>query len=98
MLPESPINILAGFKLYGRKPKAAPAKIRPNDPNILFAKISEEKNIINEDMTAMPAANPSILSKRLKEFVTPTIHIKVNGIIKSLLMDNPMAAPKKMAI
>jgi len=33
MLPASPRKILAGLKLYGKKPKVEPAKLRENQRN-----------------------------------------------------------------
>ena len=88
ILPESPINILAGLKLYLRKPKLAPAKITANIATVSILFKREWINRIDAEIKATPQAKPSILSKRLKALVIATTQkivksrfIKFKGII-----------------
>ena len=82
-LPVSPINILAGFMLYGINPKDAPvriAKIRA------ISVCPVKRHMTNTDIEAIdetPTASPSRPSMRFTAFVTPTIHRIVTGIDKN---------------
>ena len=61
-------------------------------------KISAETKSISEQIAAMPAARPSILSRRLSAFVTAAIHKIVRGTARSAFTGGPRAIPEKTAI
>lgn len=85
--PVSPIKVLAGLKLNGKKPANAPA-----NAVIMIIAINgdsfKEKIINNEiqDIIVIPEDSPSNPSIRLMAFVIPTIHPIVNIIEKASLI------------
>ena len=88
VLPASPKNRLADFpnlKLWGMNPRHDPAIATENQPRagwfVLKAIIPKKVEIIME----IPAAKPSIPSKKFMALVRPTNHKAVSGI---LIMQN----------
>ena len=79
--PVSPINVLAGLKLYGKNPHKEPhsAVIKIIDIN---AEPLSENTIKREmqEIIAIPVDNPSSPSIRFIAFVNPTIQIIVINI------------------
>ena len=84
--PVSPINVLAGLKLYGKNPEIAP-------PNAVISTIAItgepfNVNIISNDIQEIkliPEDNPSSPSIKLIAFVTPTIQQTVIIYDKTIL-------------
>ena len=79
--PVSPIKVLAGLKLKGKKPTIAPPSVAIN----IIAIIGEEFNvkiISNEkhEIKLTPEDNPSNPSIKFIAFVIPTIHpiVRIN--------------------
>ncbi|MNP19343.1 hypothetical protein D3C76_1118650 [compost metagenome] len=78
--PESPIKILAGWKLKYRKPKMLPSSNRHSNTTIVFPIMKAITAIVPIAIADTPAASPSKPSIKLMAFVTPTIHKIVKGI------------------
>ena len=79
--PVSPINVLAGLKLYGKNPTKAPDKAVINITHINGEPFNE--NIINKEIheiKVIPVESPSSPSIKFIAFVTPTIHPIVNNL------------------
>ena len=86
--PESPINVLAGLKLYGKNPISPPSNatvsiytegVAPFNIKII--------NIENVEIAETQVASPSSPSIKLSAFVTPIIQQKV--IIIDTISFNP---------
>ena len=91
--PVSPMNILAGYLLYTRNPKQAPAiTINGNDPLEFPYEIINIADAI-EAIAIIPAARPSIPSIRLTEFIDPTIPNITTGIINIPILNPSKVAP-----
>jgi uncharacterized membrane protein len=80
MAPASPMNMVAGLKLYGKNPKALPASATAS---------AEAKTCPRDEATAKrakapiidtPAAKPSRPSRKLTTFTIPTIQRMVRGM------------------
>jgi hypothetical protein len=102
-LPESPIKIFAGLKLYRKNPIKAPdsamAKIAQSHCDVLMAMTKKVMLAINP----IPPERPSILSTALKALVTPTIHINVikrfnKNMLPNVLSNSPFDAKKRVKI
>ena len=77
--PESPRNSFFFFRLYGKKPTAAPQSAADTPPEKKSPETSDKTLRKNEHTAPSPAERPSIPSIRLKEFVIATITRIVNG-------------------
>ena len=78
-LPELPIYILAGGKLYLKKASILPANAKANVPMImLLVNIAVKKNV-SETIRLRPLANPSNISRRFKALVMPKTHKAVTN-------------------
>jgi hypothetical protein len=74
------MNILAGLKLYGKKPKVDPAIRLANVaiPKCPYNTATTTKDRL--DINDTPAASPSNPSIKFNVFVIPTIQKNVRGI------------------
>jgi len=78
--PASPMNILAGLKLWGRKPMALPARAAAITVTCGRRSIRAATNMAaRAAMEAMPAANPSRPSMRFITFITATTQRTLSG-------------------
>ena len=75
------MNIFAGLRLYGIKPRHPPQSAARITATLMFASDtrSDTTSIVSDAMAETPQASPSSPSMRLTEFVTPTIHSMVTG-------------------
>ena len=75
------MNIFAGLRLYGMKPRQPPHRAASMTATLLFASETsmETTSIDSEAIADTPQARPSSPSIRLTEFVTPTIQSIVTG-------------------
>jgi hypothetical protein len=78
-LPESPIKILAGLKLYRKKPRVAPARAAVKSDGKMLPKKRATAKRVEAAKNATPEANPSIPSIRLKALERPTSQKTVMG-------------------
>jgi len=78
-LPESPIKILAGLKLYRKKPRVAPARAAVNRDGRMFPKNKATAKRAEVAKNATPDAKPSMPSMRLKALERPTSQKTVAG-------------------
>ena len=78
-LPESPIKILAGLKLYRKKPRVAPARAAVKSDGKMLPKKRATAKRVEAAKNATPEANPSIPSMRLKALERPTSQKTVMG-------------------
>jgi len=78
-LPESPIKILAGLKLYRKKPRVAPARAAVNSDGRILPKNKATAKRAEVAKKATPEARPSIPSMRLKALERPTSQKTVTG-------------------
>ena len=78
--PASPIYIRAGGLFQSRKPSVAPARTIDKAAIRNCPPCQERRNKKIADIATAPEAPPSILSKKLIEFVIPTIHKTVIGM------------------
>ena len=77
--PVSPIKILAGFILYGKKPRHAPKSAERMIATFVSATISAMTVSAAVEMADTPAARPSRPSIKLTAFVMATIQMIVTG-------------------
>jgi hypothetical protein len=78
-LPQSPMKMRAGLKLKARNPSAAPPMALPT-ATVVSLPVSPPNTVITRAaMPAMPAASPSMLSRRLTALVMPMTQSKVRG-------------------
>mgnify|MGYP003489307284 CR=1 FL=1 len=83
MAPVSPINILAGKKLYFKNPNVLPANTRAiSATNISPILKTAIPAMVSSAIVETPPANPSNPSIKFMAFVIPTIQSTVNGIAK----------------
>ena len=82
MAPVSPMNILAGLKLYGMNPTHAPTNAAKTIATSDSPSNNANTNIVVAEIVETPLARPSKPSIKFTEFVTATIHKTVNGIDK----------------
>ena len=77
--PASPMKTRAGWKLWRRKPRQAPASAAAS--TAAPPRLSESARIANVEavIAPMPAARPSIPSMKLKLFISATIQSIVTG-------------------
>ena len=77
--PASPMNTRAGWKLWRRKPRHAPASAAAS--SAAPPRLSESARIANVDavIAPTPAARPSMPSMKLKLFISATIQSIVTG-------------------
>ena len=77
--PASPMKTRAGWKLWRRKPRQAPASAAAS--SAAPPRLSESARIANVDavIAPMPAASPSMPSMKLKLFMSATIQSIVTG-------------------
>ena len=80
MKPVSPMNIFAGFLLYGMKPRHAPVSAARMMDTTGSETNSDTMSIVIELIADTPTASPSSPSIRLTAFVQPTIHSIVSGM------------------
>ncbi len=78
-LPESPRKIDAGFELYRRNPRIAPASTIVIIDTIAFPLSNEITNITIVEKNAEPAASPSNPSIKLNAFVISSTQNIVSG-------------------
>ena len=78
-LPQSPINILAGWKLKNRNPVKAPDRASITTARTTLPCHRASIAITAQAIPDIPAARPSKPSMRLMALVTPTIHRMVTG-------------------
>ena len=78
--PTSPMNILAGLKLYGMKPRHAPTSAARITATFGSATNIATTSIVSELIVDTPTASPSSPSIRLTAFVQPTIQRRVSGM------------------
>ncbi|MNN35432.1 hypothetical protein D3C81_1492820 [compost metagenome] len=78
--PESPMKILAGWKLKYKNPIMLPRSNKHSSATITLPIRNDITAIVPIAIAETPAASPSKPSIRLMAFVTPTIHRMVNGI------------------
>ncbi len=94
MLPQSPIKILAGLKLYGKNPKVAPTNIKENCAMCTLLSIKDDTKKTIEIIDEIPHARPSMLSKRFIELVITTIQIIVINIDNAGFVMNSIFMPE----
>src|SRR6266853_576139 len=93
-LPASPIKMLAGWKLYRRKPSEAPVKDHATDacPQApCFANVSPKKN---DATPPTPTATPSKPSSKLKAFVSATKKNRVTSTLAPYQFVKGKIAPR----
>src|SRR2546428_7225646 len=78
-LPQPPRKIVAGLKLYGRKPRIAPAKEMVSNETGGEPLKTATTNTTSVENNAEPAARPSRPSIRLKALVIARTHRIVIG-------------------
>lgn len=78
-LPESPMKIFAGLKLYRKKPRVAPARAAVKSEGRMLPKNKATAKRAEVAKKATPEARPSIPSMRLKALERPTSQKTVTG-------------------
>ena len=84
-LPESPIKMLAGWKLKGRNPSSVPKRAQESIVARSLCRTRDMAMTTIVESNAVPTANPSSPSIRLKAFVMSKIHMTVSA--------NPTGSP-----
>ena len=79
MLPVSPRKMLAGLKLYRKKPRHAPMKPRSSNTSPGLCCISKIPHSPTAEMIARPDARPSSPSIRLKALMIATSQITTSA-------------------
>jgi len=75
--PESPRKILAGTALYLRKPIRQPINVESRTSRNKSSWLRAMKNRTPDISRVMPDTRPSSPSRRLNEFIVPTINRKI---------------------
>ena len=73
------------FKVKTRKPRRAPMKISEKAPTKTCALTAAAVKRMAATIAAMPAAAPSILSRKLRMLITRTIQTAERAVVMSLL-------------
>jgi hypothetical protein len=68
-----------------RNPRVAPARATASNATIGCPSVTDVTNIARRANTAVPAAAPSIPSRRLNALVMPTIHTTVKSRLRTSL-------------
>gem|GEM_PF-5967808 len=83
LLPPSPMKILAGGKLYSRKPREAPARLAARKATAALPCRTLTTVKKRAEIADIPAHEPSEWSSRFTELVIPTSHSSVTGAARS---------------
>ena len=77
-LPQSPMKMVAGLKLYRRNPRMAPARVAVSKAVIVLPSTMATTKTAVVENSAEPAASPSKPSIRLKALVMNTTQPRVS--------------------
>src|SRR4029453_12184186 len=69
----------AGLKLYGTKPRQAPARDRGRKAIVLWRRLRQTMNRITAAIAPTPTARPSIVSNQFIAFISSTSQATVAG-------------------
>ncbi len=83
--PASPMKILAGGKLKVKNPISVPTSTIAREPTNTWPLITAGISRIDAQIAAMPAAAPSMLSRKLNAFMIRTIQNAERQVVMILL-------------